>query len=84
MMSELFPILAGVCIGFVVQWISNARLRTIALFVLSALAGFTASFISGELFVSWDFLFFDIPLVFLGAVVTALVLTWQRSRPVSR
>ena len=82
-MGELFPVLAGVCIGFAVQWIASVRMRNLALFVLSLLAGFTASFISGELFVSWDFLLFDIPLVFLGAVVTALVLTWQRSRPLS-
>ena len=83
-MSELFPVLAGVCIGFVVQWIANTRMRTGALFVLSILVGFTASYISGELFVSWDFLLVDIPLVFLAAVATALVLTWQRSRWVSR
>ncbi len=84
MMGELFPVLAGVCIGFVVQSIATPRLRNMALFVLSALTGFTASLISGELFVSWDFLLFDIPLVFLAAVVTALVINWQRSRPMSR
>ena len=83
-MGELFPVLAGVCIGFAVQWIASVRMRNVALFVLSLLAGFTASFISGELFVSWDFLIFDIPLVFLGAVVTAVALTWQRTRPLSQ
>ena len=82
-MGELFPVLAGVCIGLVVQWIPRVRMRNFALFGLSLLAGFTASYISGELFVSWDFLLFDIPLVFLGAVVTALVITWQRARPMS-
>lgn len=82
-MGELFPVLAGVCIGFVVQWIASIRMRNIALFVLSILAGFTASYISGELFVSWDFLLFDIPLVFLAAVVTSVVIAWQRSRPMS-
>jgi len=82
-MGELFPVLAGVCIGFVVQWTTSIRMRNIALFVLSILAGFTASYISGELFVSWDFLLFDIPLVFLAAVVTSVVIAWQRSRPMS-
>jgi len=82
-MGELFPVLAGVCIGFVVQWIASVRMRNIALFVLSILAGFTASYISGELFVSWDFLVFDIPLVFLAAVVTSVVIAWQRSRPMA-
>lgn len=79
-MSELFPMLAGVCIGFVMQWIASPRLRIVALCVLSILAGFTASFISGELFVSWDFLFVDIPLVLVAALATTFVLNWQRSR----
>lgn len=82
-MGELFPVLAGVCIGFVVQWIASRRMRIMALVILSIIAGFTASFISGELFVSWDFLFFDIPLVLFTGVVTMLVLAWQRSRPLS-
>ena len=82
-MGELFPVLAGVCIGLVVQWIPRIRTRNSTLLVLSMLAGFIASYISGELFVSWDFLLFDIPLVFLGAVVTSLVLAWQHSRPLS-
>ena len=78
-MGELFPVLTGVCIGFVVQRIVSVRMRNLAIFALSMLAGFTASYISGELFVSWDFLLFDIPLVFFGAIATSLVLTWQRS-----
>ena len=79
-MAELFPILAGICIGFIVQRIASVRTRNIALVVLSLLAGFTASFISGELFVSWDFLLIDVPLVFLGAIATSALLTWQGSR----
>jgi hypothetical protein len=79
-MSELFPILAGVAIGLVVQKIASPRVRAVVLFVLSALAGATASFISGELFVSWDFLFFDIPLVFAAAVATTLLFSWWRRR----
>lgn len=83
-MNELFPLLAGVCIGFIVQRIVSIHMRNLALFALSMLAGFTASYISGELFVSWDFLLFDIPLVFLGAIATSLVLTWQQSRHLPR
>jgi len=79
-MSELFPILAGVAIGLVVQRIANLRWRALALFALSVLAGVTASFISGELFISWDFLFFDIPLVFAAAVATTLAISWWRRR----
>jgi hypothetical protein len=79
-MSELFPILAGLAIGLVVQRIARPRRRALALFALSVLAGVTASFISGELFISWDFLFFDIPLVFSAAVALTLGISWWRRR----
>jgi len=79
-MSELFPILAGVAVGLVVQRIASPRWRAVALFALSVLAGFIASFISGELFISWDFLFFDIPLVFAAAVAVTLGISWWRRR----
>ena len=79
-MSELFPILAGLAIGLVVQRISGSQRRAVALFLLSVLAGLTASFISGELFVSWDFLLFDIPLVFASAVALTLAIGWWRRR----
>jgi hypothetical protein len=79
-MSELFPILAGLAIGLAVQRIASPRRRALALFALSVLAGATASFISGELFVSWDFLFFDIPLVFAAAVALTLGIGWWRRR----
>ena len=79
-MGELFPVVAGVCIGLIMQRLTTSRMRITALVVLSILAGFTASYISGELFVSWDFLLFDIPLVFIAAVATWLVLAWQFGR----
>lgn len=79
-MSELFPILAGLIIGVLVQRIARPQLRAVALVALSVLAGVLASFISGELFISWDFLFFDIPLVFAAAVVSTLALGWWRRR----
>ena len=83
-MGELFPVLAGVAIGFVVQFIASQRTRTVALIGLSIVAGFIASYISGELFLSWDFLLIDVPLVFIGALATSYLLTWQRSRQLPR
>jgi hypothetical protein len=71
-------------IGIAVQRIANLRIRALALFLLSVLAGATASFISGELFVSWDFLFVDIPLVFISAVVITLALSWWQRRQVAQ
>jgi len=78
-MSELFPILAGALIGLAIQWIGDRRIRLATLIGASIVAGFIASFISGELFVSWDFLLVDIPLVFLAALVTNFLLAgWRR------
>ena len=83
-MGELFPVVAGVCIGFVVQQATSPRLRMTMMVLLSIVAGFIASYISGELIVSWDFLFFDIPLVFVAAFATSLVLSWQANRSAVR
>ena len=79
-MGELFPVVAGVCIGFVVQRAISPRMRMATLVFLSIVAGFIASYISGELWVSWDFLLFDIPLVLIAAFATWLVLVWQANR----
>lgn len=83
-MTEVFPVVAGLIIGLAVQWIANPRWRAAALVMLCAIAGVAASYISGELFVSWDFLFVDIPLVFLAAVVMTLGLGWLRRRQLRR
>ncbi len=78
-MHELFPVLAGLIIGVVTWQLPLRRHRTIALVLLSIIAGITASFISGELFVSWDFLLVDIPAVFLAALgMLAGISLWQR------
>ncbi len=78
--SEFFPVTAGLVIGLVVLRIANARLRAVALIALSVLAGFLASLISGELFIGWEFLIFDIPLVFVVAVAVVLGVTWWQRR----
>ena len=79
-MGELFPVIAGVCIGFIMQRAASPRLRMAMMVLLSIVAGFIASYISGELLVSWDFLLFDVPLVFIAAFATSLVLAWQTNR----
>lgn len=78
-MQELFPFAAGFLVGLLVQPIRAAWLRTTALVVLCLLFGFAASWLSGELEVSWGFLSVDALLVWagaLGAVVLAAV--WRR------
>lgn len=78
--SEFFPVTAGFIIGLVVLRIASPRLRALALIALSVLAGVLASFISGELFISWNFIFFDIPLVFAAAVAVVLGVNWWQRR----
>jgi len=77
---EWFPLMAGVAVALVVQQIAAPRLRIIALVVLSALFGATASFISGELAISWGFVVIDVALVFLASAVTRVLLALWRCR----
>jgi hypothetical protein len=66
-MNEIFPILSGFLVGSVLTLIRpNARL-TLAL-VASIVLGTTATIVSGEYKVGWEFLVIDIPLVALSAI----------------
>ncbi len=73
-MHEILPISAGVVVGLICWRIASVRLRTIALVVLSVVFGALASLLTGELALTWGFLLIDIPLVFLVAVGTSLLL----------
>lgn len=78
-MQEIFPVAAGFISGLVVQKVRSPKLRTVTLVILCIIFGAIASFISGELSVSWGFLTVDAALVWLGAFVsTSLVLGWRR------
>ncbi|MCX7623541.1 MAG: hypothetical protein N2Z82_07325 [Thermomicrobium sp.] len=73
-MGEILPISAGVVVGLICWRISSVRARTVALVLLSVLFGALASLLTGELAATWAFLLIDIPLVFLVAVGTSLLL----------
>ena len=78
-MQELFPFMTGFLIGWIAQLIPDRRLRVGALVILCAIFGTIASFISGELSVSWGFLSIDMALVWLGAALSvSLVTGWRR------
>lgn len=79
-MQEIVPLLAGVAIALLTQRFGAGwRSKAIALLVCSAAIGVVASFVSGELFVSWTFLAIDTALALLAAgVTTALVASRQR------
>lgn len=74
-MGEILPISAGILVGLICWRIASVRLRSAALVVLSVLFGALASLVNGELALSWGFLLIDIPLVFLVAVGTSLLVS---------
>ncbi len=84
-MGEILPISAGVVVGLICWRIASVRLRTAALVILSVLFGALASFLTGELALTWAFLLIDIPLVFLVAVGTSLLVARvARARQIAR
>ena len=78
-MEEVFPVLAGVAVGLVAHLVGSIRLRAILIGVFGLAFGACASWISGELAISWVYLVID-PAQVLGASVltTFLVSVWLR------
>jgi hypothetical protein len=70
-MEEVFPVAAGVILGLAVAHLFSARLRGWGLAAGSVLLGALASWVTGELAVSWLYLLVDI-----GQVLVAGGLTW--------
>jgi hypothetical protein len=77
-MDEVFPVLAGVALGLAFHHIGS-RLRIVLLAVLALAFGVVASWISGELAISWVYILIDTAQVLSAAVLTAtLVMAWRR------
>lgn len=80
-MAEFLPITAGLVSGLLLGSFSS-RSRLAAGLILSVVAGFLATVVSGEWRVSWAFLLVDIPLVAGCAVLgflTSRALVLRRS-----
>jgi len=78
-MEEVFPVTAGVVLGLVIAYLVSARLRGWVLAVAGVLVGFTASWVSGELAVSWLYVLVDVAQVLVaGAMTWFLASRWQR------
>ena len=78
-MHELLPIGAGIALAVATQRMESPRLRLAALVLLSVVFGALASWINGELELSWGFVSVDTALVlFAAAVTTAAVTAWER------
>ena len=78
-MEEVFPVLAGVVVGLVAHLVGSIRLRAVLIGVFGAAFGACASWISGELAMSWVYLVIDTVQVIGASVMTAfLVRVWLR------
>jgi hypothetical protein len=65
-MQELFPVVSGMALGLLVGGL-RPSLRLLTGSVLSCLLGFTATVLSGEFRIGWEYLLIDIPLVAASA-----------------
>ncbi len=71
-MQEVFPVVAGVLVGFAAQRVHDERWRTVFVVALALIFGAAATFISGEWLISWLFIGVDTLLVFLGAAAVTI------------
>jgi uncharacterized membrane protein YeaQ/YmgE (transglycosylase-associated protein family) len=78
---ELFPIVAGMVIGLIAQRLITTQLRIATLVLGSTIFGAIASFISGELPVSWAYLAFDASQVLIVACANMVLLAAWKRRP---
>jgi len=78
-MEEVLPVGCGVVLGLVVARLVSARLRGWVLALGSLVFGAAASWITGELAVSWLYLLVDVGQVLIGGSLTwILAVRWQR------
>ena len=78
-MEEVFPVGSGVVLGLVIAYLVPGRLRTWVLGGVSVVIGAMASWVSGELAVSWVYLLIDIAQVLVaGAMTRFLAVRWGR------
>ncbi|RIK46362.1 MAG: hypothetical protein DCC58_03415 [Chloroflexi bacterium] len=87
-MHEVFPVLAGVLVGLVLLRVHSPRMKTLAFVALSVALGVTATVISGEYVIGWEFVLIDIPVVMLSAAAVVVLAprarTWATARRLAR
>jgi uncharacterized membrane protein YeaQ/YmgE (transglycosylase-associated protein family) len=71
-MNELVPLYSGAILGLLVGFL-RPSLRLAVGAVLSILLGISASAVTGELSISWEYVLVDIPLVAVSATVCLAV-----------
>ena len=84
-MEEVFPVGSGVILGLVIAYLVLGRLRGWILAAGSVLIGAAASWITGELAVTWLYLLVDIGQVLVaGALTWILAARWRRHAGAAR
>ena len=80
-MDEVFPVLAGIVIGLACHAVRPFWLKATLIGALGIVVGVTASWVSGELAVSWVYLLIDTAQTLAVAILTGvLVKVWLRRR----
>jgi hypothetical protein len=80
-MDEVFPVLSGIVLGLVIHAIGPAWLKVASIGICGIALGTLASWISGELAVSWVYLLVDAGQVIAAAIMTGvLARIWLRRR----
>lgn len=79
-MDEIFPVLSGVVLGFIIARMQSGLLRTAVLIVASLALGLCASWISGELAVGPWYVLIDIAQVLAAAIMVAVLVKKWSSR----
>ena len=71
-MEEVLPVLSGIAIGLLTFRLSPMALRAVLFAVLALAAGVFASWVSGELAVSWLYVLIDVGQVLVAGVLTGV------------
>ena len=83
-MEEILPVLSGIVIGLLTHRLSPMTVRAALFAILTVAAGIFASWVSGELVVSWLYILVDVAQVLVAGVLTSIAATrWlavQRQR----
>ena len=78
-MDEVFPVLAGIVVGLATHAVRPIWLKALLIGSLGIAAGGAASWLSGELAVSWVYIFIDAGQVVAVGIMTGILLRmWLR------
>jgi len=81
-MDEVGPVLAGIVIGLATHAVRPIWLKAVLIGALGIALGAAASWVSGELAVSWVYILIDTGQVIAASIMTGiLVRVWLRRRP---